>query len=266
LLEALAKRPIERLIVASSMSVYGEGRYRDADGGHVDDADRAVDDLRARRWEPRDSRGRPLEPIPTPETKTPRLASIYALSKFDQEQLCLITARAYGIPAVALRFFNVYGPNQALSNPYTGVLAIFAARLLHGRSPILFEDGHQRRDFVHASDVAQACALALASERAAGKTLNVGSGEPRSIREVAERMAQAVGRPEIQPEVAETCRAGDIRHCFADIGEAERVLGYRPRVRFEEGLVDLAEWLSRQRAVDRVAEATRELSGRGLTL
>ena len=266
LLEALAAKPVERLIVASSMSVYGEGRYVDPRGRLVDDAERTPAQLHEHDWEPRDRTGRALRPEPTPETKSPSLASVYALSKFDQERLCLLLGRARGVPTVALRLFNVYGPRQALSNPYTGVLAIFAARLLNGNSPLVFEDGLQRRDFVHVRDVARAFRRALERPEAEGRVLNVGSGSSMSIAEVAERTAEALGVPHLRPEVTGTYRVGDIRHCFADISEAARVLGYRPSVRFEDGLVELADWLATQTAHDRVHEANEELSGRGLTL
>ncbi len=167
LLEALIERPVERLVVASSMSIYGEGLYESADGTIHSDVERTLDQLKSNHWEMRSRTGEPLKPVPTPEWKTPSLASVYALSKYDQERMCMMVGRAYGIPSVALRFFNAYGPNQALSNPYTGVLAIFASRLLNGKPPILFEDGNQLRDFVSVYDVARACRLALEVPRQA---------------------------------------------------------------------------------------------------
>jgi dTDP-L-rhamnose 4-epimerase len=266
LLEALAKRPVERLLVASSMSVYGEGLYRAADGSVRPGAERPEAQLRAGDWEVRDEAGRALEPVPTPETKAPNLASVYALSKYDQERLCLLLGRAYRVPTAALRFFNVYGPRQALSNPYTGVLAIFAARLLNDGPPLVFEDGEQRRDFVSVYDVARACRLALETERAAGQVLNVGSGRSVTVNEVARRAAAAVGKPKIAPEVTGKCRVGDIRHCFADVALAREVLGYEPKVDFAAGLEELAGWLAGQRADDRAEQARAELEARGLTL
>ncbi len=265
LLEALIERPVGRLVVASSMSLYGEGMFRDADGHRVAGGERRRDRLRARDWEVYDAAGRPLTPVPTPESKPPNLSSVYALSKYDQERLCLITGEAYGLPTVALRFFNVYGPRQALSNPYTGALAIFASRLLNGHRPLLFEDGGQRRDFVHVSDVAHACRLALEVEGAAGQVLNIGSGRSFTVLEIARAMAAALGRGEIEPEVTGSHRAGDIRHCFADIALAGQVLGYQPAMPFEAGLRALAAWLEGQAADDRVAEAHAELAARGLT-
>jgi dTDP-L-rhamnose 4-epimerase len=266
LLEALAKRPVARLIVASSMSIYGEGLYRDAAGRCVQDAERSLAQLEAHDWEPRGDSGDPLAPLPTPETKRPSLCSVYALSKYDQERLALMIGRAYGIPTTALRFFNVYGPRQALSNPYTGVLAIFASRLLNGKPPLVFEDGRQRRDFVSVYDVARACRLALERDGLDGRVVNVGSGRAYDVLEIATRMADAVGRPEIEPEVIGKYRAGDIRHCFADVSLARELLGFEPSVRFEDGLADLAGWLEGRTAVDRAAQAGAELAARGLTL
>lgn len=265
LLEALARRPVERLVVASSMSVYGEGLYRTADGRLTTAAERPLAQLKAHDWEVRGPDGEPLEPVPTPEDKPPVLSSVYALNKFDQERLCLIVGQAYGIPAVALRFFNVYGTRQALSNPYTGVLAIFAARYLNDRPPVVFEDGCQKRDFVSVLDVARACALALESPEAPGCVINVGSGQPVTILEVAARLAAVLGK-RLEPEVTGKYRVGDIRHCFGDISRARALLGYEPRVGLAQGLGDLSEWLLGQVALDRVSEAGRELAQRGLTV
>jgi dTDP-L-rhamnose 4-epimerase len=268
LLEALIEReqPIERLICASSMSIYGEGLYRDPHGEISRGIERSVQQLKAHDWEVRNNRNEVLTPIPTPERKQPTLASVYALSKFDQERMCLITGRAYGIPTVALRFFNVYGTRQALSNPYTGVLAIFASRLLNGKPPIVFEDGYQQRDFVSVYDVAQACRLALEVPEAAGRVFNVGSGHAYTVNDIAIRMSEVLGKPHIVPEITGKYRVGDIRHCFADIKLARRVLGYEPRVSLDEGLRELAQWLRGQVAHDRVAEARAELDVRGLAI
>jgi dTDP-L-rhamnose 4-epimerase len=263
LLEALSQRPVARLVCASSMSIYGEGSAQRPDGSIVAHAERTANQLRRGQWELQDEDGAPLVPAPTCETKVPSLSSVYALNKYVQEQLCLVAGGAYGIPAIALRFFNVYGPRQALSNPYTGVLAIFAARLLNGRPPLLFEDGRQQRDFVHVSDVAQACLLALET-RSGGRAYNIGSGQPRTIVSVAVDLARTLGRGGLAPHVTGKYRAGDIRHCFADIGRAQADLGFVPRSDFRAGLDDLVEWLDRQIAVDSVEEATRELQRRGL--
>ncbi len=262
LLEAMMDRPVARLLVASSMSIYGEGLYR----GAPDVTERTREALERGDWEPRGEDGSPLEPLPTPEWKTPSLSSIYALNKYDQERMCLLFGSSYGIPTTALRFFNVYGPDQALSNPYTGVLAIFAGRLLNEKPPLIFEDGHQRRDFVSVLDVARACALCLDEPAAAGRVLNVGSGESVSVREIAERLARVMGKEDIEPEVTGKYRVGDIRHCFADISLARETVGYVPQVALDEGMAELAQWLEGQTADDRVESARAELAARGLTL
>jgi dTDP-L-rhamnose 4-epimerase len=265
LLEALAKRPVERLVVASSKGVYGEGAYRRADGQVRVVAGRTLAQLQRGDWEPRDVDGEALEPIATSEDKVPSLESVYALSKYDQERLCLVVGRAYGIPTVALRVFDVYGPRQALAGPCAGVLATFASRLLAGRPPVVFEDGRQQRDLVHVRDVVQACQLAAASPAADGQVFNVGSGTAVTVRQVAARVASALGVSR-EPEVTGQYRAGDVRHCLADIQRAGAVLGYRPRVALTDGLGELAEWLRHQQPADHVARLRGEPAGRSLGL
>jgi dTDP-L-rhamnose 4-epimerase len=266
LLEELVRKPVQRLVVASSMSLYGEGLYRSDSGVPRTVGERSMEQLKAGRWEFTGDDGNLLQPMPTPESKQPALASVYALSKFDQERLCLMIGKAYGIPTVALRFFNAYGPRQALSNPYTGVLAIFAARLLNDNPPAIYEDGLQQRDFISVHDLALACRLALETPGIAGEVFNVGSGAPHTVRDIAAKLARVVGKENIQPQILGKYRVGDIRHCFADISKAQRVLGFTPQVRLEDGLVELASWLASQAAVDRVAQASAELSARGLTV
>ncbi len=266
LLEALVARPVQRLVVASSMSLYGEGLYRNGAGQRVEAGERSLEQLKRGDWELHGTDGGVLQPVPTPESKAPALASIYALSKYDQERMCLMTGRAYNFDTVALRFFNAYGPRQSLSNPYTGVLAIFASRLLNDRPPKIFEDGLQQRDFVSVYDVARACRLALESPQAAGQVFNVGSGEPQTVRSIAARLARVMGKQDIEPEIVGKYRVGDIRHCFSDISRARQVLGYEPRVTLDEGMAELSAWLAGQAAVDKVAQASAELSARGLTV
>jgi dTDP-L-rhamnose 4-epimerase len=264
LLEAMLGRDVRRLVVASSMSIYGEGLARTADGEVAPALERDRAQLERGEWEPRAPDGRTLAFEPTPETKTPSLSSVYALNKYDQERMCLLFGSSYDVPTTALRFFNVYGPDQALSNPYTGVLAIFGGRLLNGRAPLIFEDGEQRRDFVSVHDIARACALALERDEAAGCALNVGSGESVSVREIARRLARVTGRGELEAEVTGKYRVGDIRHCFADISRAREVLGYEPRIGLDDGMAELADWLQDQTAEDRVESAHGELAARGL--
>jgi dTDP-L-rhamnose 4-epimerase len=266
LLQQLIENPVERLIVASSMSIYGEGLYKTDQGTIIAGSERSLDQLKDHQWELRDESGNLLIPVPTPESKTPSLASIYALGKYDQERMCLLVGRAYAIPTVGLRFFNVYGPYQSLSNPYTGVLAIFASRLLNNNAPLIFEDGYQQRDFVSVHDVAHACRLALEAPDAGGEVFNVGSGEHFTVRDVASRIATAVSKENIEPQITAKYRVGDIRHCFADISKARAILGYEPIITFDEGLEELANWLEGEVAIDRVAQAGAELSSRGLTV
>lgn len=266
LMEALVKSPVNRLVVSSSMSIYGEGLYCDPGGKICNGVERKLKQLRAGDWELRNGSGEILIPMPTPESKAPSLASVYALSKYDQEKMCMLVGQAYNIPTVALRLFNVYGPRQALSNPYTGVLAIFASRLLNANPPLIFEDGYQQRDFVNVKDVALGCRLALESPDAPGEVFNIGSGRRYSIREITERISRVLGREEVQPCITGKYRAGDIRHCFADITRARDILGYEPSVSLEDGLDELADWLQGQIAFDNVAKAASELAQRGLTL
>lgn len=257
---------VQKLIVASSMSIYGEGRYARPDGREPRGSLRPADQLRAQQWEPRDVDGTELRPLPTDEGKPLDPTSIYALTKADQEKMVLQIGAAYGIPSVALRFFNIYGPRQALSNPYTGVAAIFSARLLNGQPPLIFEDGGQRRDFVSVHDIVQALLLAANEEAAAGKAFNVGSGRGVSVREVADTLARVLGS-DVQAQVTGKYRVGDIRHCFGDISLAREVLGYEPRVTFEQGMEELVAWLREQdRPRDGVEAHAAELAARGLAL
>ena len=266
LLQALLEHPVEQIVVASSMSVYGEGLYVDRDGHPAPAGERTREQLTAHEWEPRGPQGARLTPVPTPETKPPSLSSIYALNKFEQERSVLLFGRAYEIPTVALRFFNVYGPYQALSNPYTGVLAIFASRLLNDKPPMIFEDGQQRRDFVSVQDVASACALTLEHPEVGGEVINIGSGTSVTVCEIARRLAEILGKRHVEPEVTGECRLGDIRHCFADVTKARDLLGFAPAVALQDGMRELAQWLEGQVADDLVDHARAELRARGLTV
>ncbi|MDX1648509.1 MAG: NAD-dependent epimerase/dehydratase family protein [Myxococcota bacterium] len=263
--EVVARRDrIRRLTVASSMSIYGEGAYADDEGRMVFPGLRDEAALREQRFEMLGPEGKELRPVPTPEEKPLQPTSIYAITKRDHEEMCLAVGAAYGIPTVALRYFNIYGPRQALSNPYTGVMAIFSARIMNRNRPLIFEDGLQTRDFVHVSDIVQANLLALEKDEAVGRVYNVGTGRPTSVRRVAEALSEQLDFPD-PPEVTGRFRAGDIRHCVADIARARRELGYEPRMSLEEGMRDLLAWLRTQQPEDRVADAARELEARGLT-
>ena len=265
LFQKLIERPVRRVVVASSMSVYGEGLYRTGSGELLESVERDMERVGRGLWDPVGPDGEPLTPVATPEWKRTALASVYAIGKFEQEKLTLTLTRAYGMEGSALRLWNAYGPGQALSNPYTGVLAIFAARLANGQAPMIFEDGEQRRDFVHVEDVARAFLLALDRPQAVGQTFNIGSGVHRTVTEVAQSLARSMGRGDIEPIIAGGMRKGDIRHCFPDLTKAREELGYEAQTDYDAGLAELAEWVARQEAAnDRVVEARRELEARGL--
>jgi dTDP-L-rhamnose 4-epimerase len=266
LLEALAARrgQVRKLIVASSMSIYGEGAYSCGECGPVAPPLRAVAQLESRDWEMHCPQCRAeLRPVPTPETKPLDPASVYAVTKQDQEQLCIIVGRAYGIPTVALRYFNVYGARQALSNPYTGVAAIFSSRLLNGQPPLVFEDGLQSRDFTHVRDIVQANLRAIDSDAANFQVINVGTGVASSVGRIAHLLAEGLG-VSTEPRIVSRFREGDIRHCFADISRARELLGYEPAVSLEQGIPQLLEWARGQEAVDAVEHAAQELQSFGL--
>jgi dTDP-L-rhamnose 4-epimerase len=246
------------------MSIYGEGMYQDVQGNRYHPVKRRLEDMQAGQWELTNDAGEILTPIPVPETASADLTSVYALTKYDQEKLCLILGKAYNIPTVALRFFNVYGSRQALSNPYTGAMVIFATRLLNDNPPLIYEDGEQQRDFIHVFDIVQGCRLALEVEAAAGNVFNLGNGGSYPIKTLAQDIAAALGK-DIEPEITGKYRFGDIRHCFADITRAREVLGYEPKVSFADGMSELATWLEGQVAVDTVDDANSELAKRGLT-
>ncbi len=254
----------EKLIVASSMSIYGEGRYVCDNCGDAEPSTRTAAQLRDKQWEPLCAvcRGS-IKPAATHEKKPLNCTSVYALSKKAQEEMCLLFGDTYGIPTVALRYFNIYGTRQSLSNPYTGVAAIFASRLMNGKAPIVFEDGHQTRDFVNVRDVVQANLLALSSSSVDGQALNVGSGKSISIREVAHEMARMIGA-EVAPDIQGVYRSGDIRHCFSDISRISAATGYVPQVDFRTGMAELVEWIGSQQAHDRTHEAMLQLTSRGL--
>ena len=256
---------IEKLIVASSMSIYGEGKYLCSSCGEVAPQPRLLPQLAAKQWEMNCPQcGSILAPVATDESKPLQCTSIYALSKKDQEEMCLLFGRTYNVPVVALRFFNIYGARQALSNPYTGVAAIFASRLLNGRSPLIFEDGRQMRDFISVHDIVQACVLAMRSSGADGRAVNIGSGVPISIQEVAAALSSALDQ-HAYASITGKYRAGDIRHCFADITAARQLLNYQPKIRFAEGMKELAYWLRSQQPQDHSETAVAQLLQYGLT-
>lgn len=268
LLEALIERrqELRKLIVLTSMTGYGEGVYRrPSDGALVRPPIRTSEDIQKYGWELHDPQtGEELEPVPTPEEAALLARNVYALSKRWQEELALSLGELYGFPTTCLRLFNVYGPRQSLSNPYTGVLAIFLSRLLNGESPVIYEDGRQTRDFVSVHDVVTAVQLAIDTPASDGQVFNIGTGIPRRIIDIAQTLARLVGREHIQPTITYTFRKGDIRHCFADYSRAQAVLGFMPRVNWEESLLEIAEWCANAPVADRFQQADRELRLHGL--
>lgn len=260
ILEALSHghHTVRRMAVASSMSIYGEGEYRTDRGRLATPSMRNIDDLRLHRWELY-QHGRPLIPMPTRENKPLMPTSIYAVNKRDHEEMFLAVGRALDIPTIALRLFNAYGSRQALSNPYTGVAAIFISRLLNDQPPLVFEDGEQMRDFVHVGDVADAFTTVLTSEVDVWDAYNVGSGKPISVNGMARKLARLL-RKNIAPQVLNKYRVGDIRHCFADTSRIEEAFGFSPRRDFDRGMEELVEWVgSQSRPVDRAATCLNEL-------
>jgi dTDP-L-rhamnose 4-epimerase len=243
LLEALLDHPVERLVVASSSAVYGEGLYSSYNGAIFQNVRRTPAQTAKGDWEPRSPDGEVIYPLPTPETKEVAPQSIYAVSKYDQEEMCRMIGEAYGIPTTILRLFSVYGKNQGYANPYSGMLTEYASRLLQGLPVRLFEDGYQQRDFVSVYDAALAFRLALESPGAAGRTFNIGSGRPCTFRTAADLFATITRRQHVAPEVTGVGRTGAIRHCIADISRAREVLGYTPQVPLEAGLLELAAWV-----------------------
>jgi dTDP-L-rhamnose 4-epimerase len=266
LLEALAtsQHSVEKVVVASSMSIYGEGSYRCRNCGIVSPELRGAEQMKRQEWELRcPSCSDAAAPIPCSEVKPLQPTSIYAITKRDHEEMFLSVGRAYGIPTVALRYFNIYGSRQALSNPYTGVLAIFSGRLLCGKAPVIYEDGEQSRDFVHVSDIVQANLLAMDKPEANYNVFNVGTGRASSVAKIAGLLMGELGST-IIPKIAHQFREGDIRHCFADITKIRHALGYAPKVALEDGIPELVEWVRSQSAVDTFDKADAELVAHGL--
>ncbi len=267
LLQAILDNPRRdiKLIVASSMSIYGEGAYRCEDCGPIYPKVRGEEQLSRHEWElfcP--TCGKVLEPVETPEDKPLDSTSIYAITKKDQEEMVLVFGKAYKIPVVALRYFNVYGPRQSLSNPYTGVCAIFSSRIKNGKNPIIYEDGNQTRNFVSVHDIVDANILAMKEDKMAYQAFNVGSRHRISILEVARILSKLYGK-NVEFDIQNKFRAGDIRHCFSDISKI-REFGYEPKVSFEDGMKELVEWGETVEALDRVENAQEELMEKGLVL
>lgn len=269
LLDILAneKHKVKKLVVASSMSIYGEGLYKCGKCGKIKPPLRSFEDFKPEKnlWDPACPCCKGLlQPVPTAED-TPLVSnSIYAVSKKEQEEMSLLVGKTYGIPVTALRFFNVYGPRQSLSNPYTGVAAIFLSRIKNNKPPVIYEDGLQTRDFIWVGDIVDACILSMEKREANYQVFNVGSGKPVSIVGMAEKLISLLGIKNISPEITYKFRKGDVRHCYADISKIKKSLGFTPKVPFEEGMKKLIGWSKTARSKDKFARASAELKKRGL--
>lgn len=252
LLAEMTRAGVDRLVLASSMVVYGEGLYRDGDRT-LQAPPRLAEDLRAGRFEPRSPEsGRPLAPELIGEEQACDPRNTYAATKLEQELLARDWARTTGGRAVALRYHNVYGPHMPHGTPYAGVASLFRSALEEGRAPRVFEDGRQRRDFVHVSDVASANVAALewtaAAPRGHARAFNVASGDVRTIGEFATVLSEAMSGP--APVVTGEFRLGDVRHITASSDRIRRELGWEPEVPFHEGVADFAHAPLRQKATE----------------
>ena len=267
LLNLLANQPhdVDRVVVASSRAIYGEGKYQAPDGRLVYPGTRLVGDLQAGRFEPLCERtGEALRVLPTDETSEIHPTSVYGITKQNQEQLVMVVCPSIDISAVALRYQNVYGPGQSLKNPYTGILSIFSTRILNGNPINIFEDGMESRDFVFIDDAVEATCLALFHPQASGQVFGVGSGVATDVLTVANTLVRRYRR-DVPVAVTGAFRAGDIRHNFADLAKARRLLGFEPLVSFEQGMERFTHWVETQEiAEDTYERSIRELSARGL--
>jgi len=259
-----SEHDVKKLIVASSMSIYGEGAYQCESCGEISPELRSDEQMSRHEWEVHcPACGKNLMPVPATEDKKLQSNSIYAITKKDQEEMCLNLGKTYGIPAVALRYFNVFGPRQSLSNPYTGVVAIFLSRIKNNNPPLIFEDGLQSRDFISVHDIVDANILAMNSNAADYDCFNVGTGRQITIMGIAEILAK-LQNSDVKPRITGKFRKGDVRHCFADISKIRGRLGFSPGVEFEQGMKELMEWSAGVEAEDRIEEATDELREKGL--
>ena len=259
-----SKHKIKKVIIAGSMSSYGEGVYKCDHCGLVRPGLRSDEQMRNKDWTVYCPSCHQIpKPVATTEDVKRNCNSIYAITKKNQEDMILNVCSAYNIPAVSLRYFNAYGPRQSLSNPYNGVAAIFLSRLINNQPPIIYEDGKQSRDFVSVYDIAEANVLALKNDKANYRSINIGSSKPLQIKTVAQIIAQALGK-NITPLITNSARKKDVRHCFADIGLAKKLLAWRPKIKFVDNLPELVDWSSREQAVDKYAKAHLELKKHGL--
>lgn len=258
------KNKIKKLVTISSMTGYGEGNYVCKKDGIVRPQLREVAQLQKKKWDLYCPKcGLLVKPASTDETALDFPNSIYGFSKKAQQDMALIIGKLYNIPTAVLRGFNIYGPRQSLSNPYTGVTAIFISRLKNNKEAVVFEDGLQTRDFVSVHDVARAFVAALEEEKADYQMFNIGSGKGTTILEIGETLSKLLGKKDLI-RVNQDFRKNDIRHCFADISKAKKILKWEPKVSLEQGLKELIEWSDTEKAEDKFSEAQKELQQKGL--
>lgn len=255
---------IKKLVVAASMSEYGEGLYECQKHGKLEPNPRIDADLKKKNWELRC----PycllvLKPVPTSEESLLSNSSIYSVNKKDQEEMCILIGKSFAIPTVALRYFNVYGPRQSLSNPYTGVAAIFISRIKAGKNPVIFEDGKQSRDFVSVHDIVDANVVAMNNKNADYKVFNVGSGHKITISELGRMLIQLIN-PKLKLQITRKFRKGDIRHCFSDISKIKKEIGWTPKVKLKDGLKELIAWGQKAESKDYFEKAEKILEKKGV--
>ncbi|MBI2010590.1 MAG: SDR family NAD(P)-dependent oxidoreductase [Candidatus Chisholmbacteria bacterium] len=258
------KLKIKKILTTSSMTAYGEGCYRCETHGIVEPPIRPWSQLKKRDWHlycP--SCSKIVTPTPTHEDAAQPCNSIYALSKKTQEDILHLLGSLYDIPVTTLRCFNVYGPRQSLSNPYTGVTAIFISRLKNNQPPLVFEDGGQTRDFVSVHDVVDALILAMDSQAANHQICNIGTGTPTSVKDIALTLAKLMGK-RIKPTISQTPRKNDIRHCYPDIHKAQKLLKWKPKITLHQGLRELVDWSLNEAATDKFNLAAEELKQKGI--
>ncbi len=256
---------IQKVLVASSMSLYGEGKYRCADHGVFSPKCRPEQQMKDGIWEMLCPECRnPAEPVPTDEEKELDTTSVYAQSKKDQEVYSLMIGKAYKIPTVAARYFNCYGPRQSLNNPYTGAAAIFCSCVLNDKAPMIYEDGLQMRDMINVRDLVRAKLILLDSADADYGIFNIGTGKPSSILQIAETLIKLRNKS-FKPNVIRKFRNGDIRHCYADTSRIQK-LGFAPQIDLDQGLKELIAWGDGQETVSQVEDAHQQLVEKGLVV
>jgi len=247
LLDILTNNPhqIEKIIVASSRAIYGEGKYYSNELGVVYPNHRQNIDMQKGDFEVKYPNSGPLEVMPTDENSKIHPSSVYGISKQIQEQLIMSVCNAIGIAPIAFRYQNVYGPGQSLTNPYTGILSIFSNRIRSGQNINIFEDGKESRDFVFITDVIDATIAGIENDAAKNKIFNVGIGRPLTVLEVAKTLIRKFEK-EVPLNISGMFRLGDIRHNYADISLLEQILGVTPKVGFEEGITEFVHWVNQQ--------------------